>query len=91
MWSSLSKLGSLPDDTLMYCAHEYTASNCKFALFEEPNNLHVVQRANEVAKARAAGEPTVPFTIGHDKLSNPFLRAKKQDFAALRQRKDVFR
>jgi hydroxyacylglutathione hydrolase len=91
MWSSLAKLASLPDNTLMHCAHEYTASNCKFALSEEPTNQHVVQRAAEVAKARAAGLPTVPFTIGHDKLSNPFLRAKKQDFAALRQRKDVFR
>jgi hydroxyacylglutathione hydrolase len=91
MWSSLAKLGSLPDNTLMHCAHEYTASNCKFALSEEPTNPHVLQRAAEVASARAAGLPTVPFTIGYDKLSNPFLRAKKQDFAALRQRKDVFR
>jgi hydroxyacylglutathione hydrolase len=91
MWSSLARLACLPDETLMYCAHEYTASNCKFALSEEPTNPHVVERAADVAKARAAGLPTVPFTIGVDKLSNPFLRAKKQDFAALRQRKDVFR
>jgi hydroxyacylglutathione hydrolase len=91
MWASLAKLASLPDETLMYCAHEYTASNCKFALAEEPNNAHVVQRAADVANARAEGIATVPFTIGLDKLSNPFLRAKKQDFAALRQRKDVFR
>jgi hydroxyacylglutathione hydrolase len=91
MWSSLAKLASLPDETLMYCAHEYTASNCKFALAEEPHNTYVVQRAADVARARAQGIATVPFTIGLDKLSNPFLRAKKQDFAALRQRKDVFR
>jgi hydroxyacylglutathione hydrolase len=91
MRASLAKLASLPDETLMYCAHEYTASNCKFALAEEPNNMYVVQRAADVASARAQGIATVPFTIGLDKLSNPFLRAKKQDFAALRQRKDVFR
>jgi hydroxyacylglutathione hydrolase len=91
MWTSLNRLSSLPDETLMYCAHEYTASNCKFALFEEPDNADVVQRAADVAKARANGLPTVPFEIGLDRLSNPFLRAKKQDFAALRQRKDVFR
>jgi hydroxyacylglutathione hydrolase len=91
MWSSLARLASLPDETLMYCAHEYTASNCKFALSEEPTNPYVVERATQVSNERAAGLPTVPFTIGVDKRSNPFLRAKKQDFAALRQRKDVFR
>jgi hydroxyacylglutathione hydrolase len=91
MWTSLNRLSSLPDDTMMYCAHEYTASNCKFALSEEPSNSYVIQRAADVAKNRAIGLPTVPFAIGLDKLSNPFLRAKKADFAALRQRKDVFR
>jgi hydroxyacylglutathione hydrolase len=91
MWTSLNRLSSLPDDTLMYCAHEYTASNCKFAIAEEPHNLEVQDRAAAVVKARAEGQATVPFLIGMDKLSNPFLRASKSDFAALRQRKDVFR
>jgi hydroxyacylglutathione hydrolase len=91
MWTSLNRLGTLPEDTLMYCAHEYTASNCKFALAEEPSNPQVIERAASVASARAADIPTVPFLLGLDKRSNPFLRALKQDFAALRQRKDVFR
>jgi hydroxyacylglutathione hydrolase len=91
MWTSLSRLSALPEDTLMYCAHEYTASNCKFALAEEPGNPRVIERAAAVAAARAANIPTVPFLLGIDKQSNPFLRALKQDFAALRQRKDVFR
>jgi hydroxyacylglutathione hydrolase len=91
MWTSLNRLGSLPDDTLMYCAHEYTASNCRFAIAEEPNNREVQERVASVTQARAKGEATVPFLLGLDKRSNPFLRSTKQDFAALRQRKDVFR
>jgi hydroxyacylglutathione hydrolase len=91
MWTSLQRLSALPDDTLMYCAHEYTASNCKFALAEDPAHASVQARVADVTSARAAGQATVPFFIGLDRQSNPFLRASKQDFAALRQRKDVFR
>jgi hydroxyacylglutathione hydrolase len=91
MWTSLQRLSALPDDTLMYCAHEYTASNCKFALAEEPSHASVQARVADVTSARAAGQATVPFAIGYDRQSNPFLRASKQDFAALRQRKDVFK
>jgi hydroxyacylglutathione hydrolase len=91
MWQSLSRLNALPDQTLVYCAHEYTASNCKFAMAEEPLNQNVVERTAKVAQSRAIGEATVPFSLGEDKASNPFLRASKEQFAALRQRKDVFR
>jgi hydroxyacylglutathione hydrolase len=91
MWTSLNKLGALPDDTLMYCAHEYTASNCRFAIAEEPNNPEVQERVAAVTQARVNGQATVPFLLGLDKRSNPFLRSTKEDFAALRQRKDVFR
>jgi hydroxyacylglutathione hydrolase len=91
MWQSLSRLNALPDRTLVYCAHEYTASNCKFAMAEEPTNEKVIERTARVATSRAAGEATVPFFLGEDKVSNPFLRASREQFAALRQRKDVFR
>lgn len=91
MWGSLNRLKSLPDATLVYCAHEYTQSNCRFAFSEEPENLNVLQRCEIVADARASNMPTVPFELGIDKLSNPFLRVNLANFAALRQRKDNFR
>jgi hydroxyacylglutathione hydrolase len=91
MWHSLSRLNALPDSTIVYCAHEYTASNCKFAMSEEPSNLEVIARTEKVSASRAVGEATVPFLLGEDKASNPFLRASREQFAALRQRKDVFR
>lgn len=68
------KLGSLPSDTLIYCGHEYTLQNYKFALSCEPNNTHLIE-ANEKAKAtRAAGKPTIPATLEHERQTNPFLR-----------------
>jgi hydroxyacylglutathione hydrolase len=74
MWSSLSKLMTLPDDTRIYCGHEYTLSNGKFARTLEPNNAALKTRFAEVEAARAAGKPTVPSTMGVEKKTNPFLR-----------------
>lgn len=74
MWTSLSKLAALPDDTLVYCAHEYTASNARFALSLDDDPV-VARRCDEVFALRARGEPTVPTTIGLEKATNPFLRA----------------
>ena len=73
-WSSLSALCALPDDTLMYCAHEYTESNAKFAVTIEPGNAALQARVAEIANLRAQGKPTVPTTLALEKATNPFLR-----------------
>ena len=75
MWESLLKLRALPNDMRVYCGHEYTASNVKFALGIEPNNPALKARAEEVAKLRAANQPTVPTLIRDEKEANVFLRA----------------
>jgi len=75
MWDSLLKLRALPNDMRVYCGHEYTASNVKFALGIEPNNPALKARAEEVAKLRAANQPTVPTLIRDEKEANVFLRA----------------
>ncbi len=74
MWSSLSKLMTLSDDTRVYCGHEYTQSNGRFALTLEPDNAVLAARMKEVDAARAKGLPTIPSTIGLEKQTNPFLR-----------------
>jgi hydroxyacylglutathione hydrolase len=103
MWDSLQRLATLPDDTRVYCAHEYTASNARFALSVDDDPA-VTRRAAEVFAARERGEPTVPTTIGLEKATNPFLRAPQlasrvgaagepdfRAFAAVRAAKDVFK
>lgn len=91
MWASLSKLAALPDDTAVYCAHEYTASNARFALSVD-QGAALKARADEVFAARERGEPTVPTTIAREKATNPFLRAgNAAAFAAVRAAKDVFK
>ncbi|MEO8409582.1 MAG: hydroxyacylglutathione hydrolase [Propionivibrio sp.] len=74
MQVSLARLAALPDDTLVYCAHEYTESNLRFALAVEPGNKALRTRADEVAVARAKGQATVPFTLAGEQATNPFLR-----------------
>ena len=74
MWTSLGKLAALPDATRVYCAHEYTAANARFA-HSLDNDPHVAARCAAVFAARAEGRPTVPTTIGLEKATNPFLRA----------------
>jgi hydroxyacylglutathione hydrolase len=74
MWASLSKLMTLPDDTKIWCGHEYTQSNGKFALSIEPGNAALKARMDTVNAARARGEATVPSTLGLEKQTNPFLR-----------------
>jgi hydroxyacylglutathione hydrolase len=75
MWDSLLKLRALPDDFRLYCGHEYTASNVKFALTVEPDNAALQARAAEVTKLRAANKPTIPVLLGEEKMANVFLRA----------------
>jgi len=75
MWESLLKLRALPDDFRLYCGHEYTASNVKFALNIESDNVALQARAEEVTRLRAAGKPTIPSLLGEEKKANVFLRA----------------
>jgi hydroxyacylglutathione hydrolase len=74
MWRSLQKLMALPKDTSVYCGHEYTQANAKFALTIEPENQALQKRAKEVDDLRAAGKPTLPTQIGLELETNPFLR-----------------
>ena len=103
MWTSLQRLAALPDNTTVYCAHEYTASNARFALSVD-DSAALKARADAVFAARERGEWTVPTTIGLEKATNPFLRAPAlaarvgaagepdaRAFAAVRAAKDNFR
>jgi hydroxyacylglutathione hydrolase len=74
MWDSVSKLAALPDDAMVYCAHEYTQSNARFALSVDPDNPALKARAAEVDRQRAAGQATVPTLLGEERKANPFLR-----------------
>ena len=74
MWQSLQKLMALPPETVVYCGHEYTEANAKFALTIEPENAALQQRAKEVAALRAVGKPTLPTNMRIELETNPFLR-----------------
>ena len=74
MWNSFQKIMRFPDDTRLYCAHEYTQKNARFALTVEPGNPDLVARAAEVDRLRAQGLPTIPTTVGREKKTNPFMR-----------------
>lgn len=82
MWQSLQKLMALPDETLVYCAHEYTRANAAFAVTVDPDNAALAERTREIDRLRAQDRPTVPTSIGLEKATNPFLRA---DSAGLRR------
>ena len=82
MWDSLEKLAALPDATKVYCGHEYTLANARFALSVDPDNADLAERAKEVARLRQDDLPTLPTTIGVERKTNPFLRA---DNAALKK------
>lgn len=73
-WASLKRLRSLPDKTTVYCAHEYTTGNAKFAMSVEPGNPDLVARNEEIMRKREKGLPTVPSLISVEKKTNPFLR-----------------
>ncbi|MEB3314098.1 MAG: hydroxyacylglutathione hydrolase [Cyanobacteriota bacterium] len=103
MVASLHKLRQLPDQTRVWCAHEYTLKNLEFALTVDADNPDLQQRLEAVQRARSQGEPTVPADLGLEKLTNPFLRwdqpalqtavqgkTPEQTFARLRGRKDCF-
>jgi hydroxyacylglutathione hydrolase len=83
MWNSLLKLRALPDDTRIYCGHEYTEANLRFAVDADPGNDGLWRRQAEVQRIRAEGKPTIPAVLAEEKKLNPFLRA---DQPALKQR-----
>jgi len=104
-WSSLGKLRNLPDDTRVYCGHEYTQSNARFALSVDPDNEALKAASRRIDALRARGECTVPSELGEEKRANPFLRADDPAmqrlvgmegaapvavFAEIRRRKDSF-
>ncbi len=91
MFASFQRLSQLPDDTLIYCAHEYTLSNARFAAAAEPGNGAVAERLAEVEAMRQRGGMTVPTTIAAERATNPFLRAADvATFSELRDWKDRF-
>jgi hydroxyacylglutathione hydrolase len=104
MWQSLSKLKALPPETRVFCAHEYTQANARFAVTVEPQNAALIARAKQVDEMRAQGQSTVPASLGEELATNPFLRADLPalqadagapgdavaTFAAIRRRKDNF-
>lgn len=85
MFANMERLAALPDDTAVYCAHEYTLSNGRFALMVEPDNAALVERVAAVEALRARGEATVPTTIGLERDTNIFMRAR--DVAQLTERR----
>ena len=102
-WDSLSRIKALPPETVLYCAHEYTQANAKFALHADPDNAELRSYAEEIDTRRARGEPTVPTDLARELRTNPFLRADAAElrerwggsspaetFAALRAGKDAF-
>ncbi|MEH8017866.1 hydroxyacylglutathione hydrolase [Rheinheimera muenzenbergensis] len=103
MWQSLTLLQSLPDDTLVYCSHEYTLANIRFALTVEPNNQDLLEYAALCQTLRQQSQPTLPALLAKEKQVNPFLRCNNKDlqqawrqgsalelFTAIRRAKDQF-
>lgn len=92
MYANLQRLAALPPDTRIYCAHEYTEANGRFALTVDPDNQELRERMVRVEAARAVNEATVPTTIALERATNPFIRAASVEaFADLRRGKDNFR
>lgn len=90
MYDNMRKLEALGDDTVIYCAHEYTLSNGRFAVTVEPDNAALQQRMSDVIAARERGEATVPTTIALERATNPFMRASSvEELAARRAAKDA--
>jgi hydroxyacylglutathione hydrolase len=92
MYANMQRLADLPPETSVYCAHEYTLSNARYARVAEPDNDAIASRLREVEKMRERGEATVPTTIALERATNPFMRAQSvEQFAERRASKDVFR
>lgn len=91
MFGSMAAIADLPDDTQLYCAHEYTLSNARFAVTVEPNNQALLDYIEKAKKLREQGIPTVPTTVAAEKAANPFMRARSaQSLGKIREAKDKF-
>jgi hydroxyacylglutathione hydrolase len=82
MTQSLAKFAALPKNTLVYCTHEYTLSNIRFALAVEPNNHQLIEWSEKAQALRAQNKPTLPTTIGQELHTNPFMRCDQADVIA---------
>jgi hydroxyacylglutathione hydrolase len=92
MYANMQRIAGLPDDVWIYCGHEYTLSNARFAAHVDPENRDVARRLETTAGMREAGQITLPTTVAQERATNPFVRAKDVDeFARLRTEKDSFR
>ena len=92
MHESLTRLASLPEDTALYCGHEYTLANARWAAHAEPGNTAIAERLRQVEQLRSDGRITLPTTVAQERATNPFVRAPDwQELARLRADKDSFR
>lgn len=106
MFESVEKVGALPEDTALYCGHEYTEANWRFAITRDPDNARLIARGDEIRRLRADGLPTLPTTVAIELETNPYLRTRtpalavsaglpagtpSEIFAATRRAKDVFK
>ncbi|MFL6848848.1 MAG: hydroxyacylglutathione hydrolase [Sphingomicrobium sp.] len=92
MYANLRRIAALPDDVRIYCGHEYTLANARFAVHAEPDNPAIAARLEQVTALRDAGTITLPTTVAEERETNPFVRATNdQEFARLRLAKDSFR
>lgn len=91
MFAAMRRFDALPDATRVYCAHEYTLGNARYAVVAEPENAAIAERLTEVERLRASGQATVPTTIAEERATNPFLRAASAEILAERRAaKDAF-
>ena len=92
MYSNMQRIAALPEDVRIYCGHEYTLGNGRFAAHAEPGNAEIARRLRDVEAMRERGEITLPSTVAEERATNPFVRASDwQEFARLRAAKDSFR
>jgi len=92
MYANLQRIAALPGDVRIYCGHEYTLANARFAADVEPNNAAIAARLKNVEALRASGDVTLPTTVAEERETNPFVRATNwEEFARLRSAKDSFR
>ena len=92
MYANMQRIAALPEEVRIYCGHEYTLANARFAAHAEPDNRDVARRMEETAALREAGKVTLPTTVAEERATNPFVRAKDvEEFARLRLEKDSFR
>ena len=92
MYANMQRIAALPEDVRIYCGHEYTLANARFAVHVDPDNADVARRLEQVSTMRDAGRITLPTTVADERATNPFVRARNaQEFAELRAAKDSFR